>query len=138
MGPVLEGLVKRGSGADAPVFRLDHGKLASRFRDIARQLGVEKACLYQLRHGGASHDLLSKKRDKHGVMARGRWRTDSSLRRYAKPAAVQRLLQAVDPALVEKGAYLATKMRELLCGTIAPWNSCLPPENTIWACAWKV
>lgn len=46
-------------------------------------------CLYGLRHGGASHDTLNRLRSLQQVKERGRWVTDSSVRRYkGKPCAV--------------------------------------------------
>ena len=41
---------------------------------------------YALRHGGASYDLLHARRRFEDVKARGRWFTDSSVRRYTKHA----------------------------------------------------
>eukprot|EP00972_Heterocapsa_arctica_P001401 205311-Heterocapsa_arctica.AAC.1 len=54
--------------------------------------------MYQMRHGGASEEPLSLTRAQEEVKLRGRLRTDSSLRRYAKPAQVQRLLGSLAPA----------------------------------------
>jgi integrase len=66
-------------------------------------LGLPRGtCMYQMRHGGASNDLLSHARPQDDVKRRGRWSTDSSLRRYAKPAQVQRLLGSLAP---EKLSY---------------------------------
>ena len=47
---------------------------------------------YQLRHGGASEDCLSKRRSIEGVMVRGRWKAMKNVRRYTKPGQVQKLL----------------------------------------------
>lgn len=68
------------------------------FQKAARLLGLESLCLYQLRHGGASEDLLGHLRPLDEIQARGRWRTMSSLRRYAKPAQLHRLLNSLDQA----------------------------------------
>ena len=46
-------------------------------------MGVE---LYSLRHGGASDDFLTKRRTLPEIKHRGRWRADSSVRRYTKIA----------------------------------------------------
>ena len=46
-------------------------------------MGVE---LYSLRHGGASDDFLTKRRTLPEIKHRGRWRADSSVRRYTKSA----------------------------------------------------
>ena len=46
--------------------------------------------MYGLRHGGASYDLLHKRRPLHSIKIRGRWTSDASLKRYAKES---RLIQ---------------------------------------------
>eukprot|EP00972_Heterocapsa_arctica_P038827 5721550-Heterocapsa_arctica.AAC.1 len=59
----------------------------SLFKAACDLLGLLRGtCMYQMRHGGASEDLLSHSRPQDDVKRRGRWSTDSSLRRYAKPA----------------------------------------------------
>jgi integrase len=73
------------------------------FKAACGLLGLPRGtCMYQMRHGGASEDLLSHSRPQDDVKRRGRWSTDSSLRRYAKPAQVQRLLGSLAP---EKLSY---------------------------------
>eukprot|EP00438_Fugacium_kawagutii_P034413 Skav227976 [mRNA] locus=C8995002:29:1300:+ [translate_table: standard] len=62
------------------------------FQATGKRIGVENLHPYQLRHGGATEDLTSKKRDFAGVKSRGRWKTDQSVRRYAKIGRVQQLL----------------------------------------------
>ena len=57
---------------------------------------------YALRHGGASTDVLLKRRDLQEVKSRGRWRTDSSVRRYNKHA---RILREVARLPDESRAY---------------------------------
>ncbi|CAK0798773.1 unnamed protein product, partial [Prorocentrum cordatum] len=51
-----------------------------------------RVCLYQLRRGGTSDDILSGRRDHKTVKARGHWRTDPSLNRHGKPGAVEQFL----------------------------------------------
>ena len=62
------------------------------FTRLGAKLGVMNLHPYQLRHGGATQDLTSHVRDFNGVKSRGRWKTDSSVRRYAKVGRVQQLL----------------------------------------------
>jgi hypothetical protein len=62
------------------------------FIQAGSDLGLQNLHPYQLRHGGATHDLTSKDRAYNAVKARGRWLTDSSVRRYTKVGRVQQLL----------------------------------------------
>eukprot|EP00974_Lingulodinium_polyedra_P015541 1505344-Lingulodinium_polyedra.AAC.1 len=57
-----------------------------------------KFVLYQLRHGGPSHDRLHDLRTRGAVKDRGRWASDSSLRRYEAHARVQQVMQKLTPA----------------------------------------
>ena len=74
------------------------GRVVPAFKSACAALGLPPLCLYQLRHGGASEDILSKDREYLEVKARGRWCTDVSLRRYAKPAQLRRLMGELSPA----------------------------------------
>ena len=82
--------------AEAPLFPFSAAEAAFHFKLAAGAMGLPELCMYQLRHGGASEDLLGQVRDIAAIKARGRWRTESSLRRYAKPAQIQRLLNKLD------------------------------------------
>ncbi|CAK0815500.1 unnamed protein product, partial [Prorocentrum cordatum] len=53
--------------------------VAAQFGEAARQCGLSRVCLCQLRRGGASGDILSGRRGRKTVRARGQWRKDSSL-----------------------------------------------------------
>lgn len=75
------------------IFPLAADTTVAQFRQASDALGLPELSLYQLRHGGASEDALSRARPLAEIRARGRWRSDSSLRRYAKPAMLQKLLQ---------------------------------------------
>jgi hypothetical protein len=84
-----------------------------------------KVCLYQLRHGGASDDLLSCRREALEVQRRGRWRTDASVRRYGKPAQVQRALLKLTKSRVDFGRRSWENLEKLFSGAVAPH---LPPK----------
>ena len=87
--------------------------------DLSAQLQVSAAALglsamgitaYGLRHGGASHDLLLKARSVLEVKGRGRWRSDSMLKRYGKAArALAELHKAPEP-IVEYGRRVAESL----------------------------
>ncbi len=81
------------------------------FKQACSLMGLPRdICLYQLRHGGASEDFLSRDRDSMEVKARGRWTTDMSLRRYAKPAQLQHLIARLSALKV---AFAQTCLRRL-------------------------
>jgi hypothetical protein len=65
--------------ADHQLLNLAPGKLKLNFLASCRSLGLEdwQPCLYQLRHGGASHDLMHGERRLEEVKRRGRWSCDS-------------------------------------------------------------
>eukprot|EP00959_Pyramimonas_sp_CCMP1952_P233565 4881320-Pyramimonas_sp.AAC.1 len=66
--------------------------------EAALDLGLrDRLSLRQCRHGGAAHDLVGKRRDRATVMARGRWQTESSFRRYTKIGKVQNMLAMLVP-----------------------------------------
>ncbi len=75
------------------------------FLSACLELGLEvlSPCLYRLRHGGASEDLLSRQKSISDVKARGRWASDSSLRRYSKATRLLSELTEVHPDVVAYG-----------------------------------
>ena len=70
--------------------------------------------LYGLRHGGASHDLLHRRRDLLAIRERGRWVTDSSLRRYAKSTLLQRELNKIPQQVIAFGNSVERQFVQLL------------------------
>ena len=100
--PWLAGLVAGQFQHLAPtdlLFPATSDQAVREFKEAAKLLKLPDLCLYQLRHGGASEDVLSKNRTSDEVKSRCRWRTETSLRRYAKLAQVQRLLNSLSPNL---------------------------------------
>ena len=63
---------------------------------------------YRLRHGGASHDYSSKLRDLAAIQMRGRWRSQSSVRRYEKGGRLTQMMQAL-PGHVKSAAESAVR-----------------------------
>ena len=82
-----------------PIFRITLWEMRLAFLQAAGRLGLGKfgPVLYMGRHSGASNDALNGV-PIADVKRRGRWRTDSSLRRYEKRALVQLVLQKMSPA----------------------------------------
>ena len=75
------------------LFSFEQDKYRNRFQEAGSWLGLPNLHLYQLRHGGASDDLCQRIRDHNAVKDRGRWLTDTSVRRYAKSGKVQETIQ---------------------------------------------
>lgn len=80
----------------------------------------EDTVMYQLRHAGASADLLSGKRKLPEILLRGRWRSVSSVRRYAKPGQVQRRYNLLDDAVKGYCEWALAHLDELLDGRMRP------------------
>ncbi len=99
--PWLASLVAAQFGHLVPKDRLFPFEADQAAKDFKEAASLPKLpgtlCTYQLRHGGASEVILSEHRSSDEVKARGCWCTETSLRRYAKPAQVQRLLNALQP-----------------------------------------
>lgn len=111
------------------VFRLSADKSVAQFKEAAEALGLAGLALYQLRHGGASEDALSRSRTLGEICARGRWRSDSSLRRYAKPAMLHRLLKKLSPEGLAFCQSAWDRVEGLLLRRTAPRPP--PPPNAL-------
>ena len=77
-------------------------------------LGIWKPVLYMGRHTGASLDRLEERRSLSEVQKRGRWRTETSVRRYEKRA----LIQEVYLKLAQKIRAQAHRCERELVGTL--------------------
>ena len=69
------------------------------------ELGLEAFGLsaYSLRHGGASHDLLCNQRVLAEVKRRGRWASDTSLRRYSKETRLLEVMSRIPALTIQQG-----------------------------------
>ena len=90
----------------------------NRFSAVGAKFNVKGLHPYQLRHGGATEDLTAKHRDFAGVKSRGRWRTDQSVRRYAKIGRVQQLLQKISPRDIKFCQWAEKNVKKVWQGLI--------------------
>ena len=105
----------------AHLFEFNHAAFRERFESLAKGLiPTADLVLYQLRHGGASHDLLFKRRELQSIKMRGRWRADQSLRRYAKQGRVQSLVAQLSPASRRFCDWSGAHVMGVLSGRLAP------------------
>ena len=70
--------------------------------------------LYSLRREGASHDLLRRRRSAEQVFRRGRWAVTSSMKRYAKEAALLNEMHKVRPEIFQFGHTVEQNFQHLL------------------------
>ena len=89
-----------------PALQITYAEWSTAFKRASSALGLDflEPSLYQLRHGGASHELLTGVRPLDAIKKRGRWCSDASLKRYEKGGRVQQqlaLLTAVQRAHCE-------------------------------------
>jgi hypothetical protein len=84
--------VLRQNGEDEPLWPFTHEELVKQYHAATTALKFKdlETSLYGLRHGGASADFLLCRRALSDIKFRGRWTSDSSLRRHQKSAVAQR------------------------------------------------
>ena len=86
-----------------PLFGLTVLQLRDVWAAALRALGIpNRFVLYQLRHGGPSHDRLRRQRSLPEIKERGRWASDKSVRRYEAHALVQQQEASLPPALLRR------------------------------------
>ncbi|CAE7247208.1 unnamed protein product [Symbiodinium sp. CCMP2592] len=115
MGPLLFGLIA-GKRPDSPLWSDSHRSLHNLFTAAIDRLGLTEMGwnLYNLRHCGATHDVLSRRRSLLEVKQRGRWAADSSLKRYVKQARLQSELARIPQAIRDRGAAIIRTLPDLL------------------------
>ncbi|CAK0897933.1 unnamed protein product, partial [Prorocentrum cordatum] len=103
LGNVLN-LLRREAKGDY-LFGFNYADWVQSFADVGRRLRLGyPPVLYQLRHGGASHEALAGFRDAAGLKQRGRWSSDASVRRCAKGGRVNQVLASLSAAMRRHGA----------------------------------
>ena len=113
----------------ALLFPFPESMILRAWKEAAAVAGVEDAVLYQLRHAGASGDLLSARRTLPSIEGRGRWKTSASVKRYTKSGQVQRSLAKLSKCqLAFATAALANRDRMLL-GVWSPRPDLVPEPS---------
>ena len=120
IGPLLLARAKALKCKSDLLFNFTMEDFRKSFVEAAEKLGLGKLHPYQLRHGGAAEDLNSGFRDHAAVKARGRWKTDQSVRRYAKVGKVQELLNKMSPVQLAFCKMAQQKLRKVFNGGPMP------------------
>ena len=95
------------------IFRVDYRGLRDAWQGALVDLGLCRthSVLYQLRHSGPSYDRMVKHRSLLDVKKRGRWLSDSSVRRYEASARLNQEFQKL-PKKVQRVAIQAPQQVE--------------------------
>eukprot|EP00969_Alexandrium_andersonii_P325305 14373731-Alexandrium_andersonii.AAC.1 len=111
-------LLKLKTGADqSPLFKIDYGELRKAFRDLQTtpEVGVSPPyVLYQLRHGGPSHDIFTHARTVPEVQRRGRCGRPDSMKRYEAHARLQQQWQKLSADMQAKCLEAEQRLPQLL------------------------
>ena len=112
------------------VFSLKPGEFRQQFMKAAIQLNLQDHMLtsYQARHGGASIDALLRRREWSAIKKRGRWKTDTAMKRYEKRGRLQQLLAHTPRATMSWCLGAADNVKAWLRG--APFHVAPPPATT--------
>ena len=115
INPILRNLIQN-RPRNAPLWSHNHNQILEVFNQAVVYLKLESlgVSMYTLRHGGASFDIMSRRRSMEEVKQRGRWATDSSLRRYVKTARLQSELHKMHPAVIQFGKMVMLELPNLL------------------------
>ena len=101
-----------------PIFQFGYAEFLKRFTLYRERAGLTRMGIhpYSLRHGGASHDRLEDLRGLQEVKKRGRWRADSSVRRYEKHTSVLKQLQEMPRDSLEFGLQIGRELKNYVLG----------------------
>ena len=126
------GMLVQGRPRNAYLWPDDGPTTTLEFNSAAHELQLDdiQPCRYGARHGGASEDLTTHRRTPLGVKRRGRWATDSSLRRYGKETRLLAELAKVHPEVLRYGREIDANLVPLLHGRVPlPRPPALPPHG---------
>ena len=103
---------------------LFHGPtLQSAFRRAAIELDLMKIGIknvYQLRHGGASHEAMAQLRDGEGIRDKGQWKSKASVRRYRKGGRVAEVTSRMTSQQQKCGEKILGCLSSILTGSLPP------------------
>ena len=113
--PALLGLKRRAASPTARLWSFPPASLGACMRDAACTLGLADFPVpaYGLRHGGASDDLLARRRPALEVQQRGGWASDKNFRRYAKQARIITELQRAGAPVIAYGQEMDAALAQI-------------------------
>jgi hypothetical protein len=99
--------------------------LLAQWKQAIEKLKLDKLEIarYSMRHSGASWDLMERNRTVGDIKARGRWASDSSMKRYLKTAKASDMAHRMGKEVLEYGDQVRMSAQLLfrgLCPVLAP------------------
>ena len=125
-GPHWRQAVLKRSAAPPPLFTIGADDAVKAFNRAVKALklgSVGVTSRYQLRHGGASHDAATAARTLEQIRHRGRWRSQSSLRRYEKGARLGEVLERLAPKVRAHALRCADSLGDVAAKRRPPFAS---------------
>lgn len=103
----------------ASMFRLSYREYTQHFHRLAQMTGVSvlDPHPYSIRHGGASHDFLVRRIGLSENKRQGRWRSDSSVRRYEKASLIAHELERLSQATRKYGERIEANLDAMIGGS---------------------
>jgi len=130
IGPMLEAVAEH-QGPGKLLFGQAGGDEVRGWKAVVADLELPpRSTMYQLRHSGASSDLLAGRRAAADVLQRGRWESMRSLKRYAKPGQLQKLVADLPPHVQEFLIWAEENLQGVLLGMVAAKLPLRPRETT--------
>ncbi len=103
-----------------PVWAFSQNEYSRHLKELLARIQLDHMGLdtYSIRHGGASSDRLDRRRSLAAVKRRGRWRADTSLRRYEKSTIALRQVERMGEAAQSYGRLVDRNLNKLLMGQL--------------------
>ena len=122
LGPALLKIAK--NQKEFRIFPFSHLQIADAFREAQAKMGLENEfILYQLRHGGPSHDRAMQIRTLPEVKQRGAWASDASVKRYEGHARLQQVEARLPQAWKAKIKTAPRQVGALIRSAMKEWNA---------------
>ena len=118
----------------ATLWNFSMATLRLEFQSSCQSLGFGAMAqhLYALRHGGVSHDLLTKALTVVEAQRKGRWMSPKSLRRYAKETRLLAEVEKLNPELINLSQQIDSQWNDVLCGgNLGNWSP-VPVALRFW------
>ena len=132
LAPILE-VMKASTPPDTSLWPFEMDEYRALFSEAGRALQLHSLAPhpYQLRHGGASDDLLSGRRTAADVMRRGRWVTESSLRRYGKETELLEAIGKIPSDILLFGQAVISQFANVIAHGVTDCPGLLVPLRTL-------
>ena len=98
------------------LFGLTYRQLNAAYVAAATAAGLPDTSMHRMRHGGASEDRAANLRPLDVIKRRGRWTTDSAVRRYEPVVRFQRVEGQLDASALKRARLVEAELEKVLFG----------------------